>query len=105
MQALPTTSGSSPFCCSPPGPGGSASSSPGTSRVERPVIARRPRVRTPHDRLADRDRSCAYTTVATDRVVCGLVIEERLTELGIVLPPVMPPAGNYVRCVVDGTTL
>jgi len=34
-----------------------------------------------------------------------LVIEERLAELGIVLPPVMPPAGNYIRCVIDGTTL
>jgi enamine deaminase RidA (YjgF/YER057c/UK114 family) len=33
------------------------------------------------------------------------VIEERLVELGIVLPPVMPPAGNYVKCVIDGTTL
>jgi enamine deaminase RidA (YjgF/YER057c/UK114 family) len=33
------------------------------------------------------------------------VIEERLAELGIVLPPVMPPAGNYAKCVVDGTTL
>ena len=30
------------------------------------------------------------------------VIEERLTELGIRLPPVFPPAGNYLSCVVDG---
>ena len=30
------------------------------------------------------------------------VIEERLAELGIVLPPPMPPAGNYLGCVVDG---
>jgi hypothetical protein len=30
------------------------------------------------------------------------VIEERLTELGIRLPPVFPPAGNYLACVVDG---
>ncbi len=28
------------------------------------------------------------------------VIEERLEELGIVLPPVFPPAGNYLACVV-----
>jgi len=28
------------------------------------------------------------------------VIEERLVELGIVLPPVFPPAGNYLACVV-----
>jgi enamine deaminase RidA (YjgF/YER057c/UK114 family) len=33
------------------------------------------------------------------------VIEERLVELGIVLPAVMPPAGNYVKCVIDGATL
>jgi enamine deaminase RidA (YjgF/YER057c/UK114 family) len=30
------------------------------------------------------------------------VIEERLAELGIVLPAPMPPAGNYLGCVVDG---
>jgi enamine deaminase RidA (YjgF/YER057c/UK114 family) len=30
------------------------------------------------------------------------VIAERLTELGIILPPVSPPAGNYLPCVVDG---
>jgi enamine deaminase RidA (YjgF/YER057c/UK114 family) len=29
------------------------------------------------------------------------VISQRLTELGIELPPVFPPAGNYVGCVVD----
>jgi enamine deaminase RidA (YjgF/YER057c/UK114 family) len=28
------------------------------------------------------------------------VIRERLAELGIVLPPVFPPAGNYLGCVV-----
>ena len=28
------------------------------------------------------------------------MISERLTELGIVLPPVSPPAGNYLGCVV-----
>lgn len=28
------------------------------------------------------------------------VIEERLIELGIVLPPVSPPAGNYLACVI-----
>jgi enamine deaminase RidA (YjgF/YER057c/UK114 family) len=28
------------------------------------------------------------------------MIEERLVELGIVLPPVFPPAGNYLACVV-----
>ena len=33
------------------------------------------------------------------------MIEERLAELGIVLPAAMPPAGNYVTCFVDGTTL
>src|SRR5688572_20734606 len=32
-------------------------------------------------------------------------IAERLTELGIVLPPVMPPAGNYVGCVRTGDLL
>jgi len=30
------------------------------------------------------------------------VIAQRLAELGIELPPVFPPAGNYVACVVDG---
>ena len=30
------------------------------------------------------------------------VISERLVELGIELPPVSPPAGNYVGCVVIG---
>jgi enamine deaminase RidA (YjgF/YER057c/UK114 family) len=29
------------------------------------------------------------------------VIDERLRELGITLPPVFPPAGNYLGCVVD----
>jgi enamine deaminase RidA (YjgF/YER057c/UK114 family) len=30
------------------------------------------------------------------------VIDQRLQELGIELPPVFPPAGNYLGCVVDG---
>jgi enamine deaminase RidA (YjgF/YER057c/UK114 family) len=30
------------------------------------------------------------------------MIAERMQELGIVLPPVFPPAGNYLGCVVDG---
>lgn len=30
------------------------------------------------------------------------MIEQRLEELGIVLPAVFPPSGNYVGCVVDG---
>jgi enamine deaminase RidA (YjgF/YER057c/UK114 family) len=30
------------------------------------------------------------------------VIDQRLEELGITLPPVFPPAGNYLGCVVDG---
>jgi enamine deaminase RidA (YjgF/YER057c/UK114 family) len=29
------------------------------------------------------------------------MISERLVELGIVLPPVFPPAGNYLGCVID----
>lgn len=29
------------------------------------------------------------------------MIAQRLESLGLVLPPVMPPAGNYVGCVVD----
>ena len=28
-------------------------------------------------------------------------IDARLQEIGIELPPVFPPAGNYVGCVVD----
>ncbi len=30
------------------------------------------------------------------------MIDERLAELGIELPPVFPPAGNYLGCVIDG---
>jgi enamine deaminase RidA (YjgF/YER057c/UK114 family) len=29
------------------------------------------------------------------------VIKQRLEQLGIVLPPPMPPAGNYIPCFVD----
>lgn len=29
------------------------------------------------------------------------MIAERLASLGITLPPVFPPAGNYVGCVID----
>ena len=29
------------------------------------------------------------------------MISERLADLGIVLPPPMPPAANYLACVVD----
>jgi enamine deaminase RidA (YjgF/YER057c/UK114 family) len=29
------------------------------------------------------------------------MIAERMRDLGIVLPPVFPPAGNYLGCVVD----
>ncbi len=29
------------------------------------------------------------------------MIDQRLQELGIALPPVFPPAGNYLGCVVD----
>jgi enamine deaminase RidA (YjgF/YER057c/UK114 family) len=34
-----------------------------------------------------------------------MTIDERLAQLGIVLPPVFPPAGNYVGCVIVGTTV
>jgi enamine deaminase RidA (YjgF/YER057c/UK114 family) len=30
-----------------------------------------------------------------------VVIEERLDELGLVLPRVFPPAGSYLGCVID----
>jgi enamine deaminase RidA (YjgF/YER057c/UK114 family) len=30
------------------------------------------------------------------------MITERMIELGIRLPPVFPPAGNYLPCVIDG---
>ena len=33
------------------------------------------------------------------------MIAERLASLGLTLPPVFPPAGNYVGCVVDGSTV
>jgi enamine deaminase RidA (YjgF/YER057c/UK114 family) len=29
-------------------------------------------------------------------------VRQRLEELGLRLPPVFPPAGNYLGCVVDG---
>jgi enamine deaminase RidA (YjgF/YER057c/UK114 family) len=29
------------------------------------------------------------------------MIKERLESLGLTLPPVFPPAGNYVGCVID----
>jgi enamine deaminase RidA (YjgF/YER057c/UK114 family) len=31
-----------------------------------------------------------------------VVIDQRLAELGLVLPPVSAPVGNYLGCVVDG---
>ena len=31
----------------------------------------------------------------------AVVISERLQDLGITLPPAVPPAGNYLACVVD----
>ena len=31
-----------------------------------------------------------------------MTVRERLDELGLELPPVFPPAGNYLGCVVDG---
>jgi enamine deaminase RidA (YjgF/YER057c/UK114 family) len=40
--------------------------------------------------------------VATGADYAAPVIGERLAELGIALPPVFPPAGNYLGCVVDG---
>lgn len=30
------------------------------------------------------------------------MIDDRLRELGLVLPPAAPPTGTYLRCVVDG---
>ena len=30
------------------------------------------------------------------------MIADRLEELGVVLPPVSPPAGNYLGCVIQG---
>jgi enamine deaminase RidA (YjgF/YER057c/UK114 family) len=30
------------------------------------------------------------------------MIADRMQQLGVVLPTVFPPAGNYVSCVVDG---
>jgi enamine deaminase RidA (YjgF/YER057c/UK114 family) len=30
-----------------------------------------------------------------------MTIEQRLLDLGIELPPVFPPAGNYLGCIVD----
>ena len=46
----------------------------------------------------DRPRSHAAPYVASQR---PSVIDDRLIELGITLPPVFPPAGNYLACVVD----
>lgn len=30
------------------------------------------------------------------------MVADRMRQLGVVLPPVFPPAGNYLGCVVDG---
>lgn len=30
-----------------------------------------------------------------------MTIADRLADLGIELPPVFPPAGNYLGCVID----
>lgn len=34
-----------------------------------------------------------------------MTIDQRLAQLGIILPPVFPPAGNYLGCVIVGTTV
>ncbi len=41
----------------------------------------------------------------SDRSYALAVIRERLAELGISLPPVFPPAGNYLGCVVVDRTV
>ncbi len=33
------------------------------------------------------------------------MVADRLRELGIELPPPFPPAGNYLACVIDGTSV
>lgn len=33
------------------------------------------------------------------------MIADRLRGLGIELPPPFPPAGNYLACVIDGTSV
>lgn len=38
------------------------------------------------------------------RFYAAAVINERLTELGVTLPPVAAPAGNYVGCVIIDRT-
>ena len=60
----------------------------------------------PHNLVDPRD---AMTEVAgrprpasSPRSVSGVTVADRLRPLGIVLPPVFPPAGSYVGCVVDG---
>ena len=40
------------------------------------------------------------SSAARTYVRCG-VIAQHLESLGIVLPPVFPPAGNYLGCVID----
>lgn len=41
----------------------------------------------------------------SDRSYALAVIRERLAELGISLPPVFPPAGNYLGCVIVDRTV
>ncbi len=43
--------------------------------------------------------NCLFPAVL--RPYAPQMIDQRLQELGIVLPPVFPPAGNYLGCVVD----
>ncbi len=38
---------------------------------------------------------------APGRYPAAMTIDDRLRALGIELPPPMPPAGNYLSCVVD----
>ena len=38
---------------------------------------------------------------SSSRSVSGVTVADRLRALNIELPPVFPPAGNYLGCVVD----
>ena len=43
-----------------------------------------------------------HNSYPRDRNTLMRMIAERLQALGIELPPVFPPAGSYVGCVIDG---
>jgi hypothetical protein len=69
----------------------------------------RPRAMTlqPAPARYDRDRdtlAAVLRLISGTRSYAAAVTNERLTELGITLPSIAPPVGNYVGCVIVDRT-